>query len=347
MEEREGRFKLATGRDAGGEPIRDTMILCRDLTDEVVQRRVPFCVRTFWRMSGSGPANVSGRTIFDPCSVSLSKSARRLSGCSVSTIANASGSSRTNSADYMRDIDLLIRLRKGRMMRVRQCLSYPALLGGEVTDYNENLLEGSISLSDIIKHYDQLETPSKVEHLVQLVQDLYQRGEKVVIWSNFVRTLEMLRDTLQPLTGVRLIYGATPVERSGIDEELTRDEIIREFVNSDSGIEVLLANPAACAESISLHKTCSNAVYYDLSYNCAQYVQSLDRIHRVGGSEDKPAHYHFLQYEDTIDADILQNVQRKAQRMNDIIDQEYAIYSLDMFGEDDELQAYERLFPKR
>ena len=40
-EEREDRFKLAKGRDAGGEPIRDTMILCRDLTDAVVQRRVP------------------------------------------------------------------------------------------------------------------------------------------------------------------------------------------------------------------------------------------------------------------------------------------------------------------
>ena len=92
-------------------------------------------------------------------------------------------------------------------MRMRQCLSYTALLGGEVIDYNENLLEGSTSLSDIIKHYDDLETPSKVDHLVQLVQDLCQRKEKVVIWSNFVRTLEMLRDTLQPLTGVRLIYG--------------------------------------------------------------------------------------------------------------------------------------------
>ena len=118
-------------------------------------------------------------------------------------------------------------------------------------------------------------------------------------------------------------------------------------MDSGSGIEVLLANPAACAESISLHKACSNAIYYDLSYNCAQYVQSLDRIHRVGGSEDKPAHYYFLQYEDTIDADILQNVQRKAQRMEDIIGQDYEIYSLDMFDEDDELQAYERLFPKR
>lgn len=251
-----------------------------------------------------------------------------------------------SSADYMREVDLLIRLRKGRIMRLRQCVSYPVLLGTAVTDYNEDLLGGSISLSDIIKHYDELETPAKVTHLLYLVQDHLQRGRKVVIWSNFVRTLEMLQDKLASITRVRLIYGATPTESSGIKEVLTRDEIIREFVNTESGIEVLLANPAACAESISLHKACHSAVYYDLSYNCAQYLQSLDRIHRVGGSEERSAEYYCLQYEDTIDADILENVQQKAQRMNDIIDQDYAIYSLDMFDDDEELKAYDRLFSK-
>lgn len=251
-----------------------------------------------------------------------------------------------SSKDYMRDVDLLVRLRKGRIIRLRQCVSYPVLLGTAVTDYNEDLLDGSISLSDIIKHYDELETPAKVTRLLCLVQDHLQRGHKIVVWSNFVRTLEMLQDKLQSLTGVRLIYGATPTESSGVTEVLTRDEIIRQFVNPDSGIEVLLANPAACAESISLHKACHSAVYYDLSYNCAQYLQSLDRIHRVGGSEDRSADYYYLQYEDTIDADILENVQQKAKRMNGIIDQDYEIYSLDMFDDDDELKAYDRLFSK-
>jgi SNF2 family DNA or RNA helicase len=109
-------------------------------------------------------------------------------------------------------------------------------------------------------------------------------------------------------------------------------------------VDVLVANPAACAESISLHKTCSHAIYYDLSYNCAQYLQSLDRIHRVGGSENKVAHYHFLQYADTIDADILANLRKKSQNMSAIIDQDYPIYALDMFSVDEELEAYDRIF---
>jgi SNF2 family DNA or RNA helicase len=231
------------------------------------------------------------------------------------------------------------------MTRLRQCLSYTPLLTSALTEYRENLLDHDLYLSDVIKHYNNLETPAKVEALLPLVKDLVGKSQKVVIWSNFVRTIEYLRDLISASgIGVRLIYGATPIERVDISDELTREEIVKEFVDPESGVSVLVANPAACAESISLHKTCSHAIYYDLSYNCAQFIQSLDRIHRVGGSENKPSHYYFLQYSNTIERDILTNIETKARNMSCIIDQDYPIYSLDMFEEDGELEAYERLF---
>mgnify|MGYP001391321393 CR=1 FL=1 len=140
------------------------------------------------------------------------------------------------------------------------------------------------------------------------------------------------------------IIGETPTERTGIEVEETREKIRNEFVNPKSGLDILIANPAACSESISLHKTCHNAIYYDLSYNCAQYLQSLDRIHRVGGSEKQEAYYYYLQYEDTIEPDILKNLKRKAKKMYEIIDGDFNIYSMDMFEDSDEITAYERLF---
>jgi SNF2 family DNA or RNA helicase len=248
--------------------------------------------------------------------------------------------------DYMRDIDLLMRLRRGRMMRLRQTVSYAKLLGTAVLDYNESLTEGDLSLAEVIRHYDELETPGKVIALLAFTEELRSQGErKVVVWSNFVGTLKAIRRHLEARGfGVGLIYGETPTETSSVNDEQTREEIIASFIDPGSGLDILIANPAACAESISLHKTCSRAVYYDLSYNCAQYLQSLDRIHRVGGSENKIAHYHFLQYNATVDQDILANVQAKARRMSAIIDQDYPVYSLDMFAVDDELEAYGRLF---
>lgn len=247
--------------------------------------------------------------------------------------------------DDYHEFELVTRLRQGRMMRLRQCISYGKLLGTAVTHYDENLLGNNPTLSNVIRHYDELETPAKLDAALDVVERLRNSGEKVVIWSNFVETLKMLRVAVNK-RGHRaeVIYGGTPTETVEETDELTREKIIRQFKTSGSGLDVLVANPAACAESISLHTACAHAIYYDLSYNCAQYLQSLDRIHRVGGSEEKVAHYHFLQYEDTLDQDILASLRRKADNMSAVIDQECPVYSLDMFSEEDELAAYERLF---
>jgi SNF2 family DNA or RNA helicase len=247
--------------------------------------------------------------------------------------------------DRLYDIDLVLRLRRGRMMRLRQSVSYAKLLATAVAEYPEDLLKGELSLTDVLTRYDDLERPAKLDALCSLVSDLRRKGQKIVIWSNFIKTLHLIRAALVELgIKVQLIYGETPTEKTTLSEEVTREKIIHDFTSASGSTEILVANPAACAESISLHKACTNAIYYDLSYNCAQYLQSLDRIHRVGGSEDRPANYYFLQYEDTIDSDILQNVRAKAERMSAVIDREYPIYSLDMFAADEELEAYDRLF---
>ena len=249
--------------------------------------------------------------------------------------------------DYLKNIDLVERLRRGRMIRLRQCLSFTKLLSTAIGDYEEDLIADDSDLRYVIYNYDKQEVPGKLTRLLELVKGFQGRGEKVVIWANFIGTIKLIEKHMRK-TGFRCkkIIGETPIERTAISEEETREKIRNEFVDAESGLDILVANPAACAESISLHKTCHNAVYYDLSYNCAQFLQSLDRIHRVGGSENQEAYYYFLQYENTIDPDILSNLEAKAQKMYNIIDGDYNIYSLDMFEGGDELEAYERLFLK-
>jgi SNF2 family DNA or RNA helicase len=252
--------------------------------------------------------------------------------------------------DYLLNIDFIDKLKRGRMIRLRQSVSYLHLLNKAIENYDENILEDEKDLRYIVRDYDKLELPAKFEYLSTKVQDLHKQKQKVVIWTNFVGTIEKLEKYFNKKLGFycRSIYGQTPIEQSSVPDEMTREEIRDEFVNPKSGLDILIANPAACAESISLHKTCHNAIYYDLTYICAQYLQSLDRIHRVGGSETTEANYYFLQYENSIDQDILANLRRKAERMSRIIDQDYRIYSLDMFDdEDEEINAYNRLFGKK
>ncbi|MEK6652113.1 MAG: helicase-related protein, partial [Nitrospirota bacterium] len=247
--------------------------------------------------------------------------------------------------DYLRNIDLVMRLRRGRIIRLRQCVSYIKLLSTAIENYDESIIDNSSDLSRIIYDYGTLELPAKLEYLLELVKQFKEQNQKIVIWANFIGTLELIFNQLNKKGFYcKLIYGKTPIEQTSIEEEETRERIRNEFVEPTSGLDILIANPAACAESISLHKTCYHAIYYDLSYNCGQYLQSLDRIHRVGGSETMQANYYFLQYENTIDQDIIANLNKKANKMFQVIDVDYNIYSMDMFEEGDEVAAYERLF---
>ena len=50
---------------------------------------------------------------------------------------------------------------------------------------------------------------------------------------------------------------------------------------------VLVANYASCAEGISLHHVCHNAIYIDRSFQADQYLQSIDRICRLGNNDEK------------------------------------------------------------
>jgi len=232
--------------------------------------------------------------------------------------------------DYLMNIELVQRLRRGRVMRLRQCASYVKLLLTALDGYEEDLIANK-SIASFIYDYDNLEIPAKLQFLEHLVKELRHEKQKIVIWANFIATLKLIAKHLSKQgLNCKLIYGATPIEQTSIDEEENRESIRAEFVDPNSGLDILIANPAACGESISLHKTCFHAVYYDLSYNCAQYLQSLDRIHRVGGSEINQANYHFIQYKNTIDQDIESNLRDKTRKMQEIIDEDYGVYSLNM-----------------
>lgn len=246
--------------------------------------------------------------------------------------------------DYLRQMDAISMLRKGRVMRLRQAVSYPKLLTSAIEDYNEDVLAGDKNVLNTIIKYTELEVPAKLEKLIELVTKYTSENKKVVVWSNFLLTIELIVALLNE-RGIRTkkIVGQTPIEREGIEIADTREKIREEFVEPSSGLNVLVANPAACAESISLHKTCHNAIYYDLSFNCAQFLQSLDRIHRVGGSEKVPSYYDFLIYEDTVDTKIYNNLLTKADRMKALIDQDYSIYSLDMSENNDDIKLEELL----
>lgn len=167
-------------------------------------------------------------------------------------------------------------------------------------------------LAELIENYNLHETPRKFIELLRLVKANAELGRKTLVWSNFVRNLLALKKMLA-LYEPALIHGSVP-PMSNDPTAVTRETEIKRF-RGDPKCMVLLANPAAMSEGISLHHACHDAIYLDRTFNAGQYLQSVDRIHRLGLPPDQETRITFLLSEDTIDQVVDGRVRIKAERL--------------------------------
>ncbi|MEX1009029.1 MAG: DEAD/DEAH box helicase [Acidimicrobiia bacterium] len=180
-------------------------------------------------------------------------------------------------------------------------------------------VEAGSALAELLMVYPQHEVPRKFVELARLVRDNTAQGEKTLVWSNFVRNLVTLANReLQPFEPA-LIHGGVPMEEDGTGAARTRQTELERFRN-DPHCSVLLANPAAVGEGISLHEVCHHAVYLDRTFNAGQYLQSLDRIHRLGLPPTQSTYVTFLMTENTVDEVVDQRVATKAERLAHMLD---------------------------
>lgn len=218
--------------------------------------------------------------------------------------------------------------RKAKMVRLLQAATNPTLLNRYSEEFAMPPLSADgTSLIELIDKYPKYEIPSKFEAAVNLARNLMEEGKKVLIWTTFIHNIEMLKIMLKDYK-FYTIHGAIPKDETE-NEVFNREKQIREFKESISPC-VLIANPAACAESISLHKDCHDAIYVDRTFNCGQYIQSLDRIHRIGLDDNEIVRYHILIAKNTIDETINSRLEEKFSAMLHILEDEIPIGDLDI-----------------
>lgn len=149
-----------------------------------------------------------------------------------------------------------------------------------------------------------------------------------------------LRRPTHPLSdlGAEFIHGGVDTTP---DETVTdsREAKIRRF-HDDPKCMVLVANPAACSESISLHRVCHHAIYVDRTYNAAQYLQSEDRIHRLGLQPSDHTYITILVARSTIDESVERRLQDKVTAMGRFLDDPHlSVQPFDLSDESDGLCA--------
>ena len=161
---------------------------------------------------------------------------------------------------------------------------------------------------------------AKMEKAAEICRNNAELGLKTVVWSIFTGTILKLQSMLGDLNA-EVYFGGNYDNRFG--ENYNREESLTRFKKSSSSM-VLIANPAAGSEGLSLHQVCHHAVYLDRTYNAAHYLQSIDRIHRLGLSPDTLTYIHVLRNKlpegvPNIDMSVWRRLSRKVDDMERLL----------------------------
>ena len=162
---------------------------------------------------------------------------------------------------------------------------------------------------------------SKMRAVMKHARELAKQGQKTVIWTIFTDTIHSFVSSLADLNPV-FIHGGVP--SGSKDDPNSREGRIRRF-HEDESCKVLIANPAAAGEGISLHTVCHNAIYADRSYVSTHYLQSIDRIHRLGLPPDQETHIHIYRSKappiiGSVDLSVSRRLSEKIRNMQLLLD---------------------------
>ncbi len=164
------------------------------------------------------------------------------------------------------------------------------------------------SLFSLMQNLPDYELSPKYKEAVAIIAENAARGRKTLVWTTFVRSLTTLERMLEKFSPA-VVYGGTA----------DRDEQLRRF-REDPSCMVLISNPATLGEGISLHHVCHDAVYVDRDFMAGRFLQSLDRIHRLGLAPDTETRVTVLAVRNTIDEVVAARLEQKLVFMGQILD---------------------------
>ena len=238
---------------------------------------------------------------------------------------------RDNMEQFRDDVVALERFRKNAMIYLIETATDPSLLTKDTTYPNRDVDAEGLGILDLLAKYPRLrdEKPNKLETARLMATETLDAGEKVIIWCSFVNTIKKMSKYMEDVGYESIkVWGEIPRDPEA-DPEFNREYEIEKF-KTDNTYDVLIANPSSLAESISLHKHCHHAIYVDRTFNGAHYMQSLDRIHRVGLDPGTLTKYDILQSERSIDQTIHERLILKQANMERFLKQDplemFAIY---------------------
>ena len=162
-------------------------------------------------------------------------------------------------------------IREGLMLRMR------TLSGEQFVREITNILEEYLRAVQVASNPRLVDPewkgdPAKFLELDELVREIVaEQGQKIVIWTNYLGNIKELCERYSD-------YGAAPF--SGEVLAAQRENTVRAFQEEESP-SILVAVPAAGGVGITL-TAAQTAIYLEKTWNAEHWMQSVDRIHRIG-----------------------------------------------------------------
>lgn len=146
-----------------------------------------------------------------------------------------------------------------------------------------------------------IDESGKTKLLVDLLENIYDLGEKTLIFTQFIQMGDLLVKMLESkfMTKVLFFHGGLSIKK--------KQEIIDIFQNSDRS-QILIVSLKAGGAGLNL-TAASHVIHYDLWWNPAVERQASDRAYRIG--QHKNVMIYRLMCENTLEKKIDDLIQMK------------------------------------
>lgn len=163
------------------------------------------------------------------------------------------------------------------------------------------VLDDSLGVTEKALPADPSSVSSKYSYLCMLLEEIFLRGEKVLIFTSYRKMFALLSHDLPSRFGVSVF------EIDGSTEPKLRQSVVDEF-SAQEQPSVLVLNPTAAGTGLNVTAAC-NVIHYNLEWNPAKEDQATARAYRRG--QERPVMVYRLFYAGTVEESIKERMDLK------------------------------------
>jgi SNF2 family DNA or RNA helicase len=149
----------------------------------------------------------------------------------------------------------------------------------------------------------------KIKHVIEIIENILETGEKIVVVDVFKETLYEIKKRLGNIVGLHT--GDQSVEE--------RNEIIKTFQDLNSVMKVFDGSIQTCGFGLTL-TAASKLFLLTQPYSVGDNDQVADRLHRIG--QKNVVNIYAVIFRDTIDEDVFYSIEDKRVEIVKVMDNE-------------------------